>query len=630
VFDDFDGPAGRLPDPAVWAPWLSADKDYTSAHTDYPRNACLDGNGHLTLTAIRETAKDPRLGGRSVRYTTAMLTTQGRVERLYGTWSARIFIPPGKGHHPTFYLWGASYDPKTNPWPNCGEVDIIELQDTLQGSSIHGPGYDWLHGNQVSVAAPFDVRGGWHTYSCRHDPDRLMILIDGTIVAVFTPALLPAGKRWVFNQPLFAVLDLSVGTKQGNFDNRPDGQPFPVAMLVDWVRHEPLDGNPAMNKDQVAQIIVAEAKARHHTRDECLGELSALYQESQFDETIWDGTHTTYGVAQQDGSYTNRFQGAAAQVKAFFDKLDVKRTSPGHGDIWLNICWLQQAPNWPSAQYWWEHGRQAYLTEIKSRIATVTPYLDKYWPTNAGAQPMTDKRPDFNEYPMWSPNNSSRGTTKVDLFLLHTQEGPGNADSLAKYLQGNNVSYHYTISEDPNDHGVTLVDVVDTDAASWSVLSANSRSINLCFAGSKAAWSRADWLKQSRAIDVAAYVAVQDCRKYHIPLTVNPPPYVNIPGISDHRYVTQVLKDGTHTDVGDGFPWDVFAAAVSKYANGAAAPAPVPNPVPSPASPKPVGPADDQVTLRWNCLGGQTVVEALAEIRDKLLGTNDRTKTGAK
>ena len=132
-------------------------------------------------------------------------------------------------------------------------------------------------------------------------------------------------------------------------------------------------------KDQVAQLIVGEAKARNHTRDECLAEMSALYQESEWRDDVWDPTATTYGVAQQDGSYPNRFDGAAAQVRAFFDKLDVKRNHPGHGDIWLNICWLQQAPNWPSAQYWYDHGRRAYLTEIKSRIATVTPYLNKYW-----------------------------------------------------------------------------------------------------------------------------------------------------------------------------------------------------------------------------------------------------------
>ena len=95
-------------------------------------------------------------------------------------------------------------------------------------------------------------------------------------------------------------------------------------------------------------------------------------------------------VAQQDASYPNRFKGAAAQVAAFFDRLDKKRTSPGHGDIWLNLFWLQQAPSRPTAQLAYDLGRKAYLTEIKSRISTVTPYLDKYWPTGGSTVTLTD------------------------------------------------------------------------------------------------------------------------------------------------------------------------------------------------------------------------------------------------
>ncbi|AWY03645.1 lysin A [Mycobacterium phage Clifton] len=138
-------------------------------------------------------------------------------------------------------------------------------------------------------------------------------------------------------------------------------------------------------KDQVAQLTITEARARGYTRDETLAIMSTFYQESGWSETIWDPTHTTYGIAQQDGSYPNRFDGAAAQIKGFFDKLDVWRRKDGAStDIWLDIAWMQQAPNWPSAAYWYANGRRAYLTEIKSRIATVTPYLDKYWQTTGG------------------------------------------------------------------------------------------------------------------------------------------------------------------------------------------------------------------------------------------------------
>lgn len=165
-----------------------------------------------------------------------------------------------------------------------------------------------------------------------------------------------------------------------------------------------------------------------------------------------------------------------------------------------------------------------------------------------------------------SPNHSARGGARPLWFLLHTQEGNGTAQSLAGFLQnpGSGVSYHYTV-----DNAGTVVDVVDTDRASWSVLDANDRAINLCFAGSRAAWSRAEWLgNMGRAIDIAAYLAVQDCRKYGIPLRVITPDELGAgePGIADHWAVTAGLGLGSHTDVGDGFPWDVFSAAVAKYA----------------------------------------------------------------
>jgi murein DD-endopeptidase MepM/ murein hydrolase activator NlpD len=242
------------------------------------------------------------------------------------------------------------------------------------------------------------------------------------------------------------------------------------------------------------------------------------------------------------------------------------------------------------------------------------------------------ERPDFNEFPVWSPNVSSRNGTRVDLFLLHTQEGGSTKDgayNLAKWMGNRSagVSYHYTISMDPHDKGVTVCDTADTDLASWSVLSANNRSINLCFAGSRASWTHDEWMRWAgRAIDVAAYLAVADAKKYKFSPRVLAPPYnSNPPGISDHAYVTRWLKDGTHTDCGPNFPWKYFSERVAYYSGVKPVPA-----QPVPAQPSPVGSADDQLVMRWNCLGGQTLVEAVAEMRDKLLGTDDRSKTGVR
>ena len=247
--------------------------------------------------------------------------------------------------------------------------------------------------------------------------------------------------------------------------------------------------------------------------------------------------------------------------------------------------------------------------------------------------PVPDNRPDFNEFPIWSSNNSPRRFIEdIDAIFLHTSEGfvgdDAAAEGLSKWYQNaNGVSYHYAVSQ-ASDGGVTVVDNVDTDRYSWSVLSANNRSINLCFAGTRAAWTRDEWLsKFGNAIDVAAYLAVQDCKKYGIPTKVIAPPYTGrLPGISDHRYVTEVLKDGTHWDVGDGFPWDVFTAAVDKYSGKQAPPVP-PKPGPK-VFPEDWTDRDLNVEILrqqrgynldgWPQLGGRTLVDAVAAIGEKL------------
>jgi hypothetical protein len=225
-----------------------------------------------------------------------------------------------------------------------------------------------------------------------------------------------------------------------------------------------------------------------------------------------------------------------------------------------------------------------------------TKHWDRAWKlvnaAKTGGAPAVTNRPDFNEIDQigWdsaNPHGSERSRPPINWFL-HTQEGDGNAETLADFLrnsQGNGaVSYHYTIHEDPDDHGVTVCDVIDTDLYSWAVLDANVFSINACFAGSRAGWDRATWLSGYRnAIRVAAYLAVEDVKKYPtLSANVILPPYQSGAGISDHRYVTQCLKIGSHTDVGgplrppwNGFPWDVFVADVHSFVGVPADPPPV-------------------------------------------------------
>ena len=414
----------------------------------------------------------------------------------------------------------------------------------------------------------------------------------------------------------------------------------------------------AIDHDLVTKLTVDEAKKRNYSRDSCLAVRSTFSQESGDDDTVWDPTHTTYGVAQQDGSYPNRFNGAAAQISAFFDRLDAQCKKAGASpDMWLNICWLQQAPNWPSVAYWLANGRTNYLNEIKSRIPLVTPYMDKYWPTTGDTVTDVSGRPDYNSFNNFTKNAEDRGNTKIDCIFIHTNEpalspsmayvndGALNLSNFIKSTEGgsNPVSYHTVASQNLNDKGVTVVYCVDTDNASWSVGNSNLRSLNYCFGGSFSGWTTAQWMQQSGAIDAIVWEIVSDCIKYGLITKDKRPPvdwstnYAhNPPVVSDHRYCSIKLKDGNnHTDVDNGrgtFPWKYFEDQYNKYADiqlglaGTVTP-PVVTP-PAEQKQSPVGPADDQLTYRWNCLGGHTLVEAIAEIRDKVTGTSDAGKEG--
>jgi hypothetical protein len=177
--------------------------------------------------------------------------------------------------------------------------------------------------------------------------------------------------------------------------------------------------------------------------------------------------------------------------------------------------------------------------------------------------------PHYTEIDRMGNSCNGRGGARPRYFFLHTQEGDGTAESLAGYLNdpSHDASYHYTLRD-----GV-LVDVVNTDMASWSVGDANGYSINLCFAGSRAGWSRAQWLARDNDLRIAAWIAVQDARKYGFsPAWLGSGGHYtqSNQGVSDHQYVTDVIGWGSHTDCGPGFPGDIFARYLAEYAGTAA------------------------------------------------------------
>ena len=68
------------------------------------------------------------------------------------------------------------------------------------------------------------------------EPGQIKMYLDTTLYATYTPANLPGGATWVFNQPFFLILNVAVGGA-GSWPGAPDGTTvFPQTMLVDYVR----------------------------------------------------------------------------------------------------------------------------------------------------------------------------------------------------------------------------------------------------------------------------------------------------------------------------------------------------------------------------------------------------------
>jgi beta-glucanase (GH16 family) len=231
--DDFEGPAGARPDPAIWSfdvgghGWGNQELQF---YTDRPENAALDGQGALVINARREPWQ-----GRE--YTSARLTTRGTVEPTYGRFEARLELPVGKGMWPAFWLLGADHD--RVGWPACGEIDVVEgrgSQPWRVSGAAHGPGYSagdaLLGGFETADRAP--LAGAFHVYAVEWEPGELRFFVDGHQYHTVRASRLPGGARWVFDHPFYLLLNLAVG---GTFGGPLDASTlFPQSLRVDYVR----------------------------------------------------------------------------------------------------------------------------------------------------------------------------------------------------------------------------------------------------------------------------------------------------------------------------------------------------------------------------------------------------------
>lgn len=158
------------------------------------------------------------------------------------------------------------------------------------------------------------------------------------------------------------------------------------------------------------------------------------------------------------------------------------------------------------------------------------------------------------------PRGCDPRTVPISLVAVHTAEGATTTASLAAFLDqpGTEASYHVLA-----DDGGAVRYLNDTVAA-WAMLSGNARSVQICLTGF-AAWPRSEWLAHDSMLRIAAAWVRSWCLKYNLPMRKLTPAEVgaDAQGVCGHWDWTLGKRDGTHTDPGPAFPWDVFMGYVN-------------------------------------------------------------------
>ncbi|MGW2741670.1 ricin-type beta-trefoil lectin domain protein [Streptomyces sp. NPDC001450] len=232
--DTFDGPAGAGADSSKWTLETgdNVNNHERQYYTSETKNAALDGQGHLVITARKENPAGYQCWYGSCQYTSARLNTAGKFNAQYGHVEARMKIPRGQGMWPAFWMLGTPVN-----WPDSGEIDVMEnvgFEPSTVHGTIHGPGYSGSGG----IGAGYTLANGqafadaFHTFAVDWAPDSITWSVDGNVYQRRTPADL-GGKTWVFNKPFFLILNLAVG---GYWPGDPDGSTqFPQQLVVDSV-----------------------------------------------------------------------------------------------------------------------------------------------------------------------------------------------------------------------------------------------------------------------------------------------------------------------------------------------------------------------------------------------------------
>lgn len=216
--DEFEG-EGAI-DPSKWhhetllpngSGWYNGEIQH---YTDRQDNSNVS-NGLLNIIGKKETYTNQ---GVTKDYTSARLNSKFAFQ--YGKVEVRAKLPAGAGTWPAIWTLGKNIDENggwwgiqgygTTPWPECGEIDIMEHWGSDQNyvqSATHTPS---SYGNTINKGGQTvsTATSEFHTYTLMWYPEKMVFSVDGVTHYTYQPDEINS-NTWPFDAEQYILLNFA-------------------------------------------------------------------------------------------------------------------------------------------------------------------------------------------------------------------------------------------------------------------------------------------------------------------------------------------------------------------------------------------------------------------------------------
>jgi beta-glucanase (GH16 family) len=247
--DEFNGTGGPSAD--SWNPTIgdgcgtSAGCGWGNGEAEsYAECALNQIGGSMVITA--STTKGDAICKSNKDWTSGKFTSYGKVNFTYGYFEAKLKMPEGGGTWPAFWTLGSNI--ASTPWPNCGEIDIMEYSGNnpyQSTSALHyansNNDHEYKSGSYQNNSELFN---DYHTYGLLWLPNQITYTIDNHIVLTVNKsdtglAKWPFGTNNKIDPKAYLIFNLAMG---GGYGGQIEAGLNKAQYSIDYVRYYSVDG----------------------------------------------------------------------------------------------------------------------------------------------------------------------------------------------------------------------------------------------------------------------------------------------------------------------------------------------------------------------------------------------------